>query len=250
MSRVYEPLLPNCFSVGRLTKAERIEALHPTGGLLTPKDLNRLPVLKVAGKKFIAPATIDLSDYNLRPKDQGNKPWCAAYAAAGFAENILWRKNDYPMEIDPSWIYEYAKKVDGMPDADGTTLTAVLQALLANKVFDSDICTIKVLRTLEQVKYAIHKFGCCLAGFNISKEWYGCNKKNPTIYGRKGTSQTLIGGHAVLCCGYDRNFLKGRNSWGDEYGWYGDFAISWNKAEAQFAYGAVFDNCLYDMKMN
>jgi len=233
-----------------MTKLEKFALVHPVGDLLLPKNMSRLPALKVAKSKFVAPKTINLSDYNLKPKDQGQKPWCAAYAAAGFAENILWRKNDIPEEIDPTWIYQYAKTVDGMPDEDGTTLIAVLDALLAYRIFDKSISAVKILRNVEQVKYAVHKFGCCLLGCNISQEWYGCNKKNPSIYGRKGTPQTLIGGHAVLCCGYDREGIYIRNSWGEQYGWYGDCKLTWDKFDEQFVYGAVLDNCLYDMKIN
>ena len=230
------------------TRAEEFGKNHPVGFLKTPKELEELPMLKLFGSDFVAPDEILLPNYCTQVEDQGSVPACAGYAASQFAENILWRKNDVPKDIDPLMLYKYAKTIDGCPDEDGTSLTAVLQALLDKDIFDKSICRIKVIRNLNQVKYAIHKFGCCLLGMNISREWYTCNINKPSIYG-KG-DQTLIGGHAVLCCGYTPEGIMIYNSWGIDWANYGYALITWDCAERQFSYGAVLDNCLYDMKMN
>lgn len=230
------------------TRAEEFEKYHQVGFLQRPKELDELPILKFSEDKFVAPDEILVPNYCTHVEDQGSVPACAGYAASQFAENILWRKNDYPPEIDPMMLYNYAKTIDGSPDVAGTTLTAVLQALLDKGIFDKSICSIRVLRNLDQVKYAIHKFGCCLLGMNISREWYLCNSNRPSIYG-KG-DQTLIGGHAVLCCGYTQECLMIFNSWGIDWAHYGYGFITWECAQKQFSYGAVLNNCLYDMKMN
>ena len=221
---------------------------HKAGYLEVPKDLDVLPSLAFGGTKFVAPCTVDLRDYCTRTEDQGSKPWCAAYSAAGFAENVLWRINDYPSQIDPSGIYKYAKTIDGDPHGDGTTLTAVLEALLKDGVFDRSVCSIKVIRAdREKVKYAIHKFGCCLGGFNITSEWYELNERKTAITGDHGEE---LGGHAVLLCGYNDAGVIFQNSWGEGWGAYGYGLITWDAFDRQFMYGAVLDNCLNGMKMN
>ena len=220
---------------------------YRVGCILVPNNLEQLPLL-TPRKSFIAPETVDLRDYCCATRDQGNKPWCAAYAATGFASNVNWRKNDIPIQYDPAHVYAFAKTIDGSPYTDGTSLIAVLQALLTDGVFDRDRCEIKVLRTMEQVKYAVHKFGCCLVGLNVSQEWYTCNRNKSTISGRKDSQQ--IGGHAVLVCGYNRDGVIIQNSWDKDWGSYGFALITWKEFEREFMYGAVLDNCLYDTKMN
>ena len=219
-------------------------------GLLTPRNLEKYPMLEMAKGRFVAPETIDLRDYCTRTTDQGSKPWCAAYAAAGFVSNIIWRKEDIPPTIDAAPLYEIAKELDGEPNTDGTTLTAIYQAVLDKGYFDDTMCSVKVLRNKEQVKYAVHKFGCCLLGMMVTKEWYYCNRNKTTISGKDPTTNTPIGGHAVLCCGYNPDGIIIQNSWGVDWGSYGFALVTWDEFEREFSYGAVMDNCLFGTKMN
>ena len=218
------------------------------GDLLVPKDIDTLPILSAPNAQFVAPKTIDLRDYCLPTRDQGNKPWCAAYAAAGMVGNILWRKTDIPKEIDTTSLYQYAKTIDGTNDDSGTTLTAILDAVLHYHYFDAEKCKTRVIRNINQLQYAIHKFGCCLLGVNVSQEWYHCNKSKATISGK--TNKTLLGGHAVLCCGYTRDGIIVQNSWGVDWGSYGFALITWEELDRIFLYGAVVDNCLYNTNLN
>ena len=221
---------------------------YRAGDLLIPGNLEELPSLEVAKGGFVAPQTIDLRDYCIKTRDQGSNPWCAAYSATSFKSNILWRKADTPVSFDPYPVYSWAKQNDGSPDANGTTLNAALQALIEDGSFDKSLCKVKVLKTINQVKYAIHKFGCCLVGLDVTTEWNLCNKNKSTITG-KGNYDKL-GGHAVIACGYTRDGLIIQNSWGENWGEYGFALITWEELESEFLYGAVIDNCLYDTRMN
>lgn len=223
--------------------------IYKTGNIFVPENIESLPILQAKSKKFVAPETIDLRDYCIKPQDQGDTPYCTAYAAVGFLSNILWRKNDYPETFDPYSVYKLAKEIDNNPDVKGSSLNAALQALINLECFNKDICSVKVLRDIQQVKYAIHKFGCCLLGLNISNEWYDCfNNNKSTISGKSNNTQ--IGGHAVLACGYNRDGIFIQNSWDSTWGSYGFALISWEELAREFLYGAVIDNCLYDVKMN
>ena len=218
---------------------------HKVGFLTIPSNIEELPCLSLAaGQRLVSPQKIDLRSWNLAPKDQKSTPRCAAFAAASYAENILWRKNSYPLKVDPTWIYEDAKKLDGDPNGSGTSLVAVLQAMLNRGMFNPDYCKIKVLRTIEQVKLAIHKYGTCLVGVMVTGEYYMCNRNKHSVCGEG--AQGAIGGHALQCVGCLPTGLIFRNSWGERFGYDGNFIIAWKQLERQFIYGATYDNPLYD----
>jgi len=241
--KVYKP------SKSEQKRVEEMEARHPVGGLLAPRDGFREQPLS-ARDQIVTPKTMDSSDFCLPAKDQGTKPWCAAYSSAAYLETILFRRTHVPQTVDPTWIYEYAKRVDGMPNDDGTTITAVLKALLANKCFGDNICQIKTLMSLEQVMMALHQQQTCLVGLNISREWYACNSKKAAIYAQKGCDTTLVGGHCVLCVGVirDQGVLV-RNSWGEQWGFYGTAILSFDEFKRQFIYGGVIDGVLDGMRL-
>ena len=115
------------------------------------------------------------------------------------------------------------------------------------KLFDQS-CEIEVFydNPEEMVKYAIHKFGCCLLGLNITEEWYHCSPSKDTI---SDTASKFIGGHAVLCCGYNREGVIIQNSWGESFGEYGYVTIKWKAFLQQFQYGAVLSRALNDLKL-
>lgn len=218
---------------------------HRVGFCKVPENLDRMLSFSFFGRKFAAPRTIDLRDYCTPTEDQGSKPWCAAYAAAQWTENIRWRKDDLdPRQnnIDPTWIYQYAKSVDGDPHGDGTTLTAVLEALLSRNLFDRNVCRIRTINAdRDAVKYAVHKFGCILGGFNVTDEWYELNPSKTFVNGK---SENYQGGHAVLICGYNPDGVLIQNSWGERWGEYGFGLIGWDAFDKQFLYGSVLTNCL------
>ena len=101
---------------------------------------------------------------------------------------------------------------------------------------------------MEEVKYAIHKFGVMLAGLNITEEWYLCGPNKTSVTGK--THRTSMGGHAVLICGYNKDGVIIHNSWGEAWGSYGFALITWDEFVREFIYGATLSNCLNGMRMN
>ena len=217
------------------------------GGLKVPKEIKKSNLF-CAAKNFQAPKELILTGYCVPVDDQGQKPWCAAYSAANYAENLLWRKRGYHTEIDPAPLYQYAKTIDGDPSGDGTYLECTLKALMKYGHFDSTICKIKTIgggifgngSALNDVKYAIHKYGVVMAGFNITDEWYSPSKGVV----RGGPGHVSQGGHAVLIVGYDPDGVIIQNSWGVRYAHEG-FVYLTNKAfEEQFMYAAFLTRAL------
>lgn len=200
-----------------------------------------------ASAGFMAPSRVDMRDFCTPTEDQGATPWCAAYAAVQWAENILWRVEDAPREIAAKWVYEWAKQHDGHPNEDGTSLTDVLEALRGS-VFDRDKCKVKVVRANRlSVRYALHKFGCVLGSFNLDSSWWTATKQSPII---DGEGEQNLGYHAVLLCGYDKQGVWLQNSWGKDWGEYGFAKIVWPAFDKQFSYGAVLSNALDDLTIN
>lgn len=233
--------------------AEEMMRRFPVGDCVVPKDIDSIPKLSLPNHKFVAPRTVDLRDYCTPASNQGNAPHCAGHAAAAYAENILWRKNDYYEDIDPDMIYYAAKKIDGCGGGleSGTTLTAVLQILLDKGYFDKRKCEIKVIWKDDdyesKIKYAIHKYGCLLLALNIFEEFYYVNSKKTSITGKSHGNK--VGGHALMCCGMLPEGIIILNSWGD-WGQFGFALVTWEALREQFLYAALLDNCLYDMHMN
>lgn len=219
------------------------------GGLMVPKKLAKKSTF-CANPLYTVPDKLILDGYNTPVENQGSLPYCAAYSASSFAENVLWRKTHIRKDIDPAPLYKYAKQIDGSPDTDGTYLECTLQALLDKKYFDANVCKIKTfggglfqnLTALKDLKSAIHQYGCCLAGFNITTEWYNPKNDNTIV----GDSSTEEGGHAVLIVGYDQNRVRILNSWGKEYADGGFVWISNEAFRKQFIYAAILTHCLDD----
>lgn len=234
-------------------KEKEYAKTHRLGFCKVPKDLDELPSLKiVAGNRYVAPIECDLRGHCTKTENQGSLPYCAAYACTNWAENQLWKLKDIPEDIDPVAMYKYAKKIDGDPDGEGTTLTAVLQYLLDKGIFDKKQCSIKVIKnnsnSINSVKYALHKFGSILGAFNCTNEWYSVNPNKTTISGRGKYYE--CGGHAVELCGYTKDCVIIHNSWGVEFGRDGFCYMTWSEFEREWLYGAVLSGCLNGLTLN
>lgn len=222
--------------------------MYNPAGLKVPARIPRKAALKVTAR-FEAPKELLLDGYCTPVEDQGSKPWCAAYAATNFAENVLWRMKGWHQDIDPAPVYRYAKSIDGDPTGDGTYLECALKGLLHVGAFGG-MCQVRTFGNswfgfgdsegILETKFAVHRYGCCLAGFSITDEWFA--PKNAVVKG--GAGFEAQGGHAVLICGYDEGGFLIMNSWGRGYGHDGKIYISNKAFERQFMYGAVLTRVL------
>lgn len=186
------------------------------------------------------PASMDMRDLVLKTEDQGQTSMCAAYTATSWLESLMWRRTGKPINYDPKTLYEYAKKIDGLPNSEGTTLNAVMEGII-----DLGWCAgcsksdIGYIYSANQLKRAIHRYGTALLGFNISSDWY--NQKDLVL---KTCNGSVEGGHAVICTGYNDVGVFIQNSWGQSWGKYGFACITWDVFNRQFMCGAYLKNCL------
>ncbi len=219
------------------------------GGLKVPEKITKKETFK-AVRSFDAPKELICRSYNTPVENQGNLPYCAAYAASSFAENLLWRRRHYHSDIDPVPLYKYAKSIDGDPDGGGTYLECTMEALLVKDYFDKNVCKIKQIGggmfgnggAMNDVKFAIHRYGICMAGFGITSEWF--YPRNNWIKGDgKYASE---GGHAVCIVGYNEDGFLILNSWGKEYADGGYVWISNDAFKKQFIYACTMTHVLDD----
>ena len=233
--------------MGRRTSkySEYASAFFNAQGLLVPSSLDPETAF-FPTEGFVAPPRLFFDGMMTPAEDQEDTPWCAAYAASNFAECVLWRRLGYPPGIDPEPLYLHAKKVDGEPDLHGTRLECALDGLLATDVFPRETCAVRTFGGtrygadgLLRAKFAIHRYGCCVAGFDITDEWF--SPRRGRVLDPKRQS---VGYHAVTLCGYDENGVLAVNSWGRDYARDGFVYIGNLAFAAQFVYGAVVTHCL------
>lgn len=239
-----------------MAKKNKFAKMFVKNGLLVPKRIMKKNML-CASPAFCAPKELWLDGYCTPVENQGNLPYCAAYAASSFAENVLWRLDHYPRQIDPTPLYKYAKTIDGNPNDEGTYLECTLTALMAKGYFDPKKCSVVTFggkqlgnaNPIRDMKFAIHEYGCVLAGFNITTEWYTPSKVTTKDLGEHHLIENKKkfmseGGHAVMVVGYNEDKFLILNSWGADYADKGFVYISNEAFLEQFLYGAVLKNAL------
>lgn len=230
--------------------ANKFAKMFIAGGLKVPDRIPKKETFK-AFNSFSVPKELICKSYNTPVENQGNLPYCAAYAASSFAENILWRKRHYPVEIDPVPLYKYAKTIDGDPNGGGTFLECTMEALLVKDYFDKDLCKIKQIGgasifgnsgAIRDVQFAIHRYGICMAGFDITDEWF--NPKGNWI--RDDKVYRSAGGHAVCIVGWNEKGFLILNSWGKQYAEDGYVWITYDAFLRRFIYATTMTHVLDD----
>lgn len=193
---------------------------------------------------FAYPLNMDMRDLVLKTENQGNTNQCAAYTATSWIESIMWRKTGKPVNYSPVKLYNYAKFKEPTVNTGGLTMPQIMNAII-----ELDLCPgctkqdIKYIRNSNDLMRAIHRYGTCLLGFAITESWI---KHNSLIM--KEASGKNLGGHAVICCGYNDIGVFIQNSWGEQWGKYGFACISWNVFNSQFRCGAYIKNCLNNLE--
>jgi len=186
--------------------------------------------------KFRAPRKIDSRDMLVKASNQGQTPHCVGYSTAGYCEYYHWKTEHYPKQLNGDAIYEIAKTLDRSPHVAGTWPKFGVKAAI-------NLGLIKgkgkyVPKSRNDVKFALHQYGVCIAGFMITDEWNKVEKRHGMIsdFGNRAVQR---GGHCVLICGYDDNGVFIQNSWGAEWGLHGFGLLKWKQFDRQFMNGMV-----------
>lgn len=214
------------------------------GLIYTPPAKRTIPreVLAGTGTEIIAPPSLDARSRLLRSSFQGITPECALNALCGLAEFINWREHGSTVQLDPHPAYLLAKTLDGMPDVEGTTLEAGLQAMRElGLIAGVDAASIRGVSYPADVMRALHLYDVMVCGFSITAGWMNASADG---WVKPGGGQA--GGHAVLGVGYsiEEDFFSFQNSWGDQWANKGFGRIRWAQFKEEFQYGLIFDRKL------
>ena len=194
-----------------------------------------LPVVRL-------PAALDYTPKLSPVRDQGNEGTCVAFATAtGMKEyqEVI----DYSglVVLSPRYIYNECKKIDGMPEAEGTTIRAAMKVLKtkgvcrerfwpyrphqktkARKGAARDAQKFRVLSyarilNLNEVRLNLYAKGPCAIGVEVFE---GFLNTRTGVVPLPGKNETSLGGHAICAVGYDdrRKLIKFKNSWSSQWG--------------------------------
>lgn len=197
-------------------------------------------------KGIVNPLKIDNRQQCSVTDQQGNTPHCAAYSICNICEALIWKKTGKLINLNADQVYAKAKTLDGAVNDEGTYLEYAIQAALQLGGFNGSKIKVNTAyndrtdKTVELLKFLIHKYDFLHAGFMISEGWYGASSKNPYAIA-KGSS---LGGHAVIICGYDQTGVYIQNSWGQEWGSMGFAIVPWNDVKSTLMYVAYLDGSL------
>jgi hypothetical protein len=161
--------------------------------------------------------------------DQGSSPSCVGWSAAGIKTDEEFIQYHDRIQFNGEWLYQECKKVDGIPDQDGTFPRMALKILQEKGMRQAGgICLtrksdltwkIKGYFRIDPdekpdfIKQVIYQYGSIMTASTWFREWVG----NFDIFPKPITAS---GGHAYRACGWDDDaggFII-VNSWG-QYLW-------------------------------
>lgn len=188
--------------------------------------------------KYRFPNVVDSRDLCLPTNNQGKTPHCVGFSVAAYLEVEYWKQFHYPVQFPADKIYEEAKKIDPSKE-DGTTIEYGFDGAKRLKLFDGEIKTFEPWTS--NVRFQLHKYGIFCGAFLVTNEWYDVSRRSGIISTKRRPK--VLGGHAVLVCGYNEDGIFIQNSWGyEEWGKYGFAILPWNLVVQQLVYGVVIDN--------
>ncbi len=190
------------------------------GLLPSPEDINDILTSEISPSVVRYPSEV-LPPFDLSVLDQNGYPACVGYSCAAIKQYLEFREK-ITKTFDGLWIYKECKKIDGMPETEGTFFRAgmkVLQKVGAKPIDSSDPEPYKIGSyaqvddlSFEGFKKAIFLYGAILVGFKGSNNgWSTQNIRAP-----KANEKTW--GHAVALTGYTKDKLIIQNSWGIKKG--------------------------------
>ena len=173
--------------------------------------------LKVDNRQLCSP-----TDY------QGDKPYCVGYSCAQLLEALIWKYKGKLMNLDAAQIYAKAKEKDGRLDVGGTYVDLGLNSAIriVQEPFLRNWFMVKTSRDREEnvLRRVIHCNDFAIAGFKITEGWYDVGSSTNFYINQ---NNKILGGHAVLICGYDNTGVYIQNHWGKTWGAKGFAILPW-----------------------
>ena len=194
-----------------------------------------LPVVKL-------PKKVDYTQKMSPIRDQGAEGTCVGFAvASGMKEYQEFLDYKKLIELSPRYVYSEAKKIDGIPGLEGTTIRASMQVLEKIGVCQEKfwpyspqqkdkpkkgaktnaqkfrIVTYARILNLNELRLSLAGKGPVVLGIEVFK---GMLKTKTGLVPLPKKNETSLGGHAIAACGYDdeKRLIKFKNSWSTKWG--------------------------------
>ncbi len=217
------------------------ERRYGLGCLKDPADRRDMPMRAVL-PRVAAPPGVDHSDRMSPVRDQGAEGTCVAFAAAvGVKEHQELAEHGKLIELSPRHLYHHCKRLDGVPEEEGTFPRVAMKVLARQGVClegcwpyrpyqtdspcpeaDRQALPFRIkaygrLSGLEEIERSLALNGPFLAGVEVFPEWFGDHRGRIPLP-RPGSSSS--GGHAVCVVGYSHGerYFKFKNSWSEDWG--------------------------------
>ena len=162
--------------------------------------------------------------------DQGDSPECVAYTAKSLKYHQEYVEHRRYYNFQPDWLYAECKKIDGIPDVEGTFFRSACKVMTGQGYWAHirhpgppewyedryyKIGSYVRLTTLQQIKEAIYVGkGMVAMGMDIDTGW-----DMPAPGGKIGPPNgEPLGGHEFGVCGWTSSQLIIKNSWGTGWG--------------------------------
>lgn len=194
-----------------------------------------LPLIKLPGKVDYTP--------KLSPvRYQGDEGTCVAFASATGMKEYQ-EKLDYEklVLLSPRFVYNECKKVDGMPEEEGTTIRTAMKVLKTKGVCREKfwpytphqktkakrgavtdakkfrVITYARILSLNELRSSIFAKGPCVIGVEV---FNGCMDTKTGRVPLPRRNEVSLGGHAICAVGYDdkKKLVKFKNSWSTKWG--------------------------------
>jgi C1A family cysteine protease len=199
------------------------------------------------------PTTIDLRNLCSPVRDQGQQGSCTGFAMGALRE-FLENKTGKPKAmqiVSPAYIYYHERKLEGSvadcqagayprdglkvlkslgvcPEADAPYSDTTCGAPSATAETHATALKIKSyqrITTLNGLKTAVANGNACVIGITVYESFESKAAQTTGHIPMPGPHEALLGGHALLCCGYKDStkyagggYLIVKNSWGTAFG--------------------------------
>lgn len=202
---------------------------HGLGRLPSPPDKRDFKMADAVREldKVVAPRPVK-TWHSDKVLDQGQTPHCVGFAFAGWG---------IAMPVEDPWgnpmghdIYASCKVLDKEPGAqNGSTVRTGAKVMALRK----KISTYYFAKSIDEAANYVARYGPVVLGTAWYQGMYTTGLFNNII---RPTGK-LLGGHAYLWIGVDKNYATIRNSWGTSWGKGGDARIALGDLKRLFANG-------------